>query len=236
MTSESMQGPIPVGAERNTSFAEMLAVYHVCVTIGRCSEDLLNYLIDMELVALNVEIAAAHAQRNQGAFSVLSTEAGHVAKRMSGAIARITSRADELSLSSLKGIIQARLYQKLLQVDAGNGASFTPASLEAIEQGLRESEARLRQTARHVEDVVTDIQAMLFQVEKENKRFETIATYFSIEASRDDDSQAYFTNIAQMLRAICEQTRASIQRMGAERALANLTSLSRRETFTRHAA
>lgn len=236
MTIESTTGLMPAGSESYASFAEMLAVYHVCVTIGRCSEDLLNYLIDMELVALNAEIAAAHARRNQGAFSVLSTEAGHVAKRMSGAIARITSRADELSKSSLKGIIQARLYQKLLQVDGRTESAFTPASSEAIELGLREFEARLRQTARHVEDVVSDIQAMLFQVEKENKRFETIATYFSIEASRDDDSQAYFTNIAQMLRAICEQTRACIQRMGAERALVNLTSLSRREAFTRRAA
>ena len=98
------------------TFEEMLGVYNVCVKIGRCSEELLNYLIDMELVALNAEIASAHARQNQQAFSVLSSEAGTVAKLMSGAIAEITSRADALSRNSLNGIIQARLSHKLLEV------------------------------------------------------------------------------------------------------------------------
>lgn len=218
------------------AFADMLEVYNVCVKLGRGCEELLNYLIDMELVALNAEIASAHAQQNQEAFSVLSSEAGTVAKRMSAAIAQITARADELSKNSLNGIIQARLSQKLLEVPARGKDTILSANRQAIESGIQRSEELVRQTASEIEDVFTEIKGALSQILRENKRFETIATYFSIEASRDTDSQAYFSNIAQMLRGICSQTRDCIQGMGADAASTSLTTLMRRRAFTWDAA
>jgi hypothetical protein len=214
----------------------MLEVYNVCVKLGRGSEELLNYLIDMELVALNAEIASAHARQNQEAFSVLSSEAGTVAKRMSAAIAQITSRADELSKNSLNGIIQARLSQKLLEVPRRGKSEILPESRVAIEAGIQRSEDLVRRTAIQIEDVFSEIKGVLNQILRENKRFETIATYFSIEASRDSDSQAYFSNIAQMLRGICSQTRECIQVMGAQAADTSLTTLIRREAFAWEAA
>lgn len=218
------------------AFADMLEVYNVCVKLGRGSEELLNYLIDMELVALNAEIASAHAKQNQEAFSVLSSEAGTVAKRMSAAIAEITSRADELSKNSLNGIVQARLSQKLLEVPRRGKDQIRPQSRAAIEADIRRSEELVRRTASEIEDVFTEIKGILSQILRENKRFETIATYFSIEASRDTDSQAYFSNIAQMLRGICSQTRECIQVMGAEAGSTSLTTLIRRSTFSWNAA
>jgi len=218
------------------TFEEMLGVYNVCVKIGRCSEELLNYLIDMELVALNAEIASAHARQNQEAFSVLSNEAGSVAKRMSGAIAEITSRAEALSRNSLNGIIQARLSHKLLEVPSRDKAEFRPGSRKALEAGIRRSEDLVRRTAVEIDSVFTEINGVLNQILRENKRFETIATYFRIEASRDPESQAYFSNIAQMLRGICMQTRACIQVMGAQADDTQLTALILREPFSWDAA
>jgi hypothetical protein len=221
------------GAE---TFVEMLEVYGVCVKIGRSCEELLNYLIDMELVALNAEIASAHARQNQEAFSVLSSEAGVVAKRMSAAIAQITARADELSKNSLNGIVQARLSHKLLEVPNRDKAEVLPASRKAIESGILRSEELVKRTAIFIDEVFSDINAVLTQILRENKRFETIATYFSIEASRDPESQAYFANIAQMLRGICTQTRTCIQTMGALADDTSLTALIHRESFSWDAA
>lgn len=218
------------------TFEEMLGVYNVCVKIGRCSEELLNYLIDMELVALNAEIASAHARQNQQAFSVLSSEAGTVAKRMSGAIAEITSRADALSRNSLNGIIQARLSHKLLEVPSRDKAAFQPGSRKTLESGIRRSEELVRRTAIEIDAVFSEINGVLTQILRENKRFETIATYFRIEASRDPDSQAYFSNIAQMLRGICTQTRACIQVMGAQADDTQLTALILKKPFSWDAA
>lgn len=218
------------------TFREMLEVYNVCVTIGRCSEELLNYLIDMELVALNAEIAAAHAHRNREAFSVLSSEAGQVAKRMSAAIAQITARADALSRSSLNGIIQARLCQKLLEVPRKGPSEIRTGSRWAIEVGIRRSEELVRETAGQIEQAFQAIRMVLKQVLRENRRFETIATYFSIEASRDADSQAYFSNIAQMLRGICSQTRSCIQVMGAQADDTRLRQVMLRDAFAWDAA
>ncbi len=221
------------GAE---TFVEMLEVYSVCVKIGRCSEELLNYLIDMELVALNAEIASAHARQNQEAFSVLSSEAGLVAKRMSAAIAQITARADELSKNSLNGIIQARLSHKLLEVPSRGKSEFLPGSRKVLESGILRSEDLVKRTAIFIDEVFSDINSVLTQILRENKRFETIATYFSIEASRDPESQAYFSNIAQMLRGICTQTRTCIQNMGAQADESSLTALIHREPFSWDAA
>ncbi len=218
------------------SFSEMLGVYHVCVKLGRCSEELLDYLIDMELVALNAEIASAHAKQNQEAFSVLSSEAGQVAKRMSGAIAEITARADALSRNSLNGIIQARLSRKLLQVPTRDQDAFLEGSRRALEAGIRRSEALVIATAREIDAVLSEITSALNQILRENKRFETIATYFRIEASRDPESQAYFSNIAQMLRGICSRTRACIQIMGAQADDTSLADMIGRERFTWDAA
>jgi len=223
-------------ATGSETFEEMLRVYLVCVTIGRCSEELLNYLMDMELVALNAEIAAAHAKRNQEAFSVLSSEAGNVAKRMSGAIAQVTDWADTLSRRSLNGIVQARLSHKLLEVPSRDKAEFRPGSRKALEAGIRRSEDMVKRTAIDIDSVFAEITGVLTQILRENKRFETIATYFSIEASRDPESQAYFTNIAQMLRGICTQTRACIQVMGVQADDKRLTALILKEPFSWDAA
>lgn len=228
--------PVRRAVTGSETFEEMLGVYNVCVTIGRCSEALLNYLMDMELVALNAEIAAAHAKRNQEAFSVLSSEAGSVAKRMSGAIAQITSWAETLSRNSLNGIIQARLSHKLLEVPRRDKAEFLPGSRKTLEAGIRRSEDLVRRTAIDIDTVFSEINGVLTQILRENKRFETIATYFSIEASRDPESQAYFTNIAQMLRGICTQTRACIQVMGVQADDKRLTALISREPFSWDAA
>ncbi len=218
------------------SFGEMLGVYEVCVKLGRCSEELLNYLIDMELVALNAEIASAHARQNQGAFSVLSSEAGQVAKRMSTAIAQITVRTDALTRNSLNGIVQARLTHKLLEVPRRDKAEFHPGSRVALEAGIRRTEELIRRTAVEIDAVLAEIGLVLNQILRENKRFETIATYFSIEASRDPESQAYFANIAQMLRSICDQTRDCIQVMGARADDTHLTALIQAPPFSWDAA
>lgn len=213
------------------SFAEMLGVYHVCVKLGRCSEELLDYLNDMELVALNAEIASAHAKQNQEAFRVLSSEAGQVAKRMSGAIAEITRRAEALSRNSLSGIVLARLCGKLLEVPRGDKLEFRAGSLRVLEEGIRRSEALVHQTASSIDAVFTEIAQRLSEIERQNKRFETIATYFRIEASRDPESQAYFSNIAQMLRGICARTRACIRMMGAQAEETDLTRRIRRTSY-----
>ena len=230
------QSTITKAAPGTETFAEMLGVYDVCVKLGRCSEELLNYLIDMELVALNAEIASAHARHNQEAFSVLSSEAGLVAKRMSTAIAQITARADALTRNSLNGIVQARLSHKLLEVPRRDKSEFHPGSRAALEAGIRRTEDLVRRTAVEIDEVLGEITAVLTQILRENKRFETIATYFSIEASRDPDSQAYFANIAQMLRGICAQTRSCIQVMGAQADDTCLTALIRRAPFNWDAA
>jgi hypothetical protein len=230
------QSTTKMAAPGTETFEEMLGVYEVCVKLGRCSEELLNYLIDMELVALNAEIASAHARQNQEAFSVLSSEAGQVAKRMSTAIAQITARADALTRNSLNGIVQARLSHKLLEVPCRDKAEFHPGSRVALEAGIRRTEELVRRTAIEIDAVLGEITTVLNQILRENKRFETIATYFSIEASRDPDSQAYFANIAQMLRGICAQTRSCIQVMGAQADDTCLTALIRRAPFNWDAA
>ncbi len=240
MSQKNLSSPVnsvQIAGEAS-SFLDMLEVYNVCVKIGRCSEELLNFLIDMELVALNAEIASAHARQNQEAFSVLSSEAGNVAKRMSEAIARITGRTDALSRSSLNGIVQARLSQKLLDVPGGpeTKAQIRPASSLAISAGIHRSEESVRQTARQIEAALDEISVVLNQILRENKRFETIATYFSIEASRDPESQAYFSNIAQMLRSICAQTRDCIQIMGVQTHQPRLADMIHREPFSWDAA
>lgn len=186
------------------SFSEMLGVYEVSIHIRRLTQALLDVSEDMALLATNAEITAERSRNEhgaRGALTVIANEAKRIARETERLVSEIRNTSSHLERESMAGVLKARcMSQLVLALDKSKGERVREAvgiclasSGEDLQVSLASVERALHRMAQHRQ-----------AVDKLNDRSAIVATYFRIEASRDESGN-YFHSIAGMLDELYEQ-------------------------------
>lgn len=183
------------------SFTEMLGVYEVSIHIRRLTRALLDVSDDMALLATNAEITADRSRGERGALTVIANEAKRIAHETERLVSEIRKTSTHLERESMAGVLKARAmtqYMEALRLTARQ--EVRTVLEESLATAGRQLGASLQEVHRSLERMATHRQA----IDKLNDRSAIVATYFRIEASRDEAGN-YFHSIATMLDALGEQ-------------------------------
>lgn len=183
------------------SFQDMLGVYEVSIHIRRLTQGLLDVSDDMALLATNAEITADRSRGERGALTVIANEAKRIAHETERLVNEIRKTSGHLERESMAGVLKARAMSQfhlaldLTRADEARGVlgHSLASAREQLTAALREIHRSLDHMARHRQ-----------AVDKLNDRSAIVATYFRIEASRDEAGN-YFHSIASMLDTLYAQ-------------------------------
>lgn len=206
---------IALGSDRpktSVSLQEMIRIYDACIQIREISKEQLDLSDEMALIAINAEIAAAKSTVNQGGFIVLANETGKIARQMSVHVAGILKDSDQLAQDALVGVQRTR---RLKHFHAGRDLVQSPENVRAVSGVITQLEDVIGDVYANILGRLAQIEQGRTAIAKQITKVSRIITYFRIEASRDDQYGAYFSNIADDLARLCDTANTVSDQMGS---------------------
>ncbi|HEY9856435.1 MAG TPA: hypothetical protein V6D05_11900 [Stenomitos sp.] len=183
------------------SFSDMLGVYEVSIHIRRLTRALLDVSDDMALLATNAEITADRSRGERGALTVIANEAKRIAHETERMVSEIRKTSGHLERESMAGVLKARaMAQYLLAHQRTQGEEAQAVLDSSLETAAGQLQASIIEVHRALDRMGRHRQA----IDKLNDRSAIVATYFRIEASRDEAGN-YFHSIASMLDTLYVQ-------------------------------
>lgn len=196
-----MSGPLATPGQAFPTFTEMLGVYEVSIHIRRLTQALLDVSDDMALLATNAEITADRSRGERGALTVIANEAKRIAVETERFVSEIRKTSSHLERESMAGVLKARAMSQYMLACRLIGREEVRAVVEgSLATAGQQLQASVREVHRSLERMAQYRQA----IDKLNDRSAIVATYFRIEASRDEAGN-YFHSIASMLDTLYAQ-------------------------------
>ncbi len=177
------------------SFSEMLGVYEVSIHIRRLTRALLDVSDDMALLATNAEITADRSRAERGALTVIANEAKRIAHETERLVNEIRKTSGRLERESMAGVLKARA---MAQYALALRLTKREAVQVVLDQSVDAAGEQLLASIREIDHSLERMRVHRQAIDKLNDRAAIVATYFRIEASRDEDG-TYFHSIASML-------------------------------------
>ena len=183
------------------TFTEMLGVYEVSIHIRRLTQALLDVSDDMALLATNAEITADRSRGERGALTVIANEAKRIAVETERLVSEIRRTSTRLERESMAGVLKAREMSQYLLACQLTGREEVRS---VIEESLMTAGGHLQASIREVHVALERMAQYRQSIDKLNDRSAIVATYFRIEASRDEAGN-YFHSIASTLDTLYTQ-------------------------------
>lgn len=179
----------------------MLGVYEVSIHIRRLTQALLDVSDDMALLATNAEITADRSRGERGALTVIANEAKRIAHETERLVSEIRNTSGHLERESMSGVLKARA---ITQYMLAHGLARTEEARSVVDESLTVAGGQLRSSIQEVHRSLERMARHRQAIDKLNDRSAIVATYFRIEASRDEAGN-YFHSIASMLDTLYEK-------------------------------
>lgn len=196
-----MSPPFATTGHAFPTFKEMLGVYEVSIHIRRLTRALLDVSDDMALLATNAEITADRSRGERGALTVIANEAKRIAVETERLVNEIRKTSGHLERESMAGVLKAR---EMAQYLLAHQRTERPEARAVVEESLATAGGHLHSSIREVDRSLERMALHRQAIDKLNDRSAIVATYFRIEASRDEAGN-YFHSIASMLDTLYVQ-------------------------------